>query len=593
MEVISDKISVYDFSKPLFLFTPPGYGKSVLLPQYLSSTIGKVLVVVPNELHVNYFTRRNNKSTYISADNLWDTVIDKYSKTKCKLDLDYDLIIFDDYSDSNTEYEILIKILMHCNYKKIMLQTSNVYRPFTDTFDVEKLIIPFNPFHTDIRYHDMNYEFNDNQMIKDLARLITMFNDSSVEGNFVVILPKSYQVNMLHKKLTVDDKVTGKENIIFKYTHYDSLSEMNKLYSIDPDVRLIVIITDTLESLLSLPRIGIVFETGYESVVTSTPSGSVRRMVLPISHERLGKYCSRLNVTFPGICFRMFTRDRLDKVGSGVTPRNLITKTGLFWYRILQLRSKGIEFEDNKLEESFNTLKVLDICNDYREESCIFCHKCELSIRNSLVLFKVMKGMTGKGQLLITIIILSFIDTYDTQWYRLPKKRSDEIDAEFTLRLNEYRREFILKYAGNSDIDTFVNVWNAITHEKGLDTDQVTIGVSQNKFFQLIKLVKNVINFIQREYRIEIDTRDVKVELNSELIKLIANVYQDRILSLDGDNNYYIGQGDDLIKYRLDQKFTFNLFSANPPQSIVNLIDIKTRLEGGLSFIILAMSVQN
>lgn len=588
-DLLSQQIKKSNFEKIIHLFTPPGYGKSVKIPEYLAKKLKlKILVVEPDQLYADYFKLRTKSVDYISSQDLWEQVIENYNKKKCNLKLKYDLVIFDDYHDGNTEYEVLIRLLKECKYDRILLTSSNVYKTDIQSFDVEKIVIPFNPFHTDIRYHDVNYEWNDNKLLKDISKLVISFNDSSVEGNFLVILPKAYQVNILYDLLmknkteNTESLASEKENIVLKYTHYDSLVSLNDLLSKETisDTRKILIITDRLEPLVSLPRIGIIFETGFESSMVSTLSGSTRRMVIPISLERLGKYCSRLNVTFPGICFRMFTKDKIEK-------RNLITKTGLFWYRLLQLKSKGIEFNDDRLKESFDTLKLLNICNDYKEPSCIFCHKSKLSIRNSLILFNNLKSK-NVSQL---IIILCFIDTYDTQFYRFPKKEKDEIDAEYTLRLMKVKQEVILKYGGQSDLHSFVNIWNELMKNGEDNVDLVNMKlVNSIKYFQLMKLIKDMFNFVSNDYKVKIDSNLLIAEnIIDDFRADIANVYQDRIISLDSNENYYIDSNDK--KYRLDQKFSINLFSSNPPKSVVNLVSINVNIEGGLTFVVLALNI--
>lgn len=603
IDLIKNKIQSFisnaDHNKLLYLFTPPNYGKSVRIPKILSEDI-KILVVESNNLYVNYFRLMTKKIEYISSDNLWNLVIEKYDHGKCILDLDYDLIIFDDYSDSNLEFRILIKLLKGCDFHKIMLQSSNVYHPKTSIWDIEEINIPFTPFHTDIRYHDTNYKYDDAKLLRDISRLVTTFNDSTVEGNFLIILPKTFLVNKLFSLIDIKGLERADKDVkslLLKFTHYESLTSLNEFMNKEYEnpvnnIRKIVIITDVLEPLISLPRLGMIFETGYESKIENTLTGGKHKIVTSISEEKLGKYCSRLNIKFPGICFRMFTKDKLE------IKKNIKTISGIFWYQILQLRSKNLESVLENINEeimtdminsSFESLKILNICDDYREPSCIFVNKLSLGIRNSLTLFQLL----DHKKISQIVILLSFIDNYDAQFYRFPIKQKDENDTKYTLRLLQYKQDLLVKVSGYNDLDTFINIWNEYIDKvqdpwkKEIETISY---INNNKLYLLLKTISQLFDLLKKEHEIKIPKKyKIDPGILIELKKVLSNNYQDKILSLDSDDNYYLD--NDGHKYRLDQKFNLNLLSSKPPKSIIDLIDMHTKFEGELNFVILSIDI--
>jgi hypothetical protein len=601
------KNKILNFKGVNYLLTPPGFGKSVNFPSFLSGEI-KILVVVQDQLYLGYFENRtkNKRVKYISSDELWNEIINSYdSNSICKLNWKYDLVIFDDYSNENIEYNFLIKLILNCNYINLLLQSSNSttlvpeYFEVNDKkFKVNRIIVPYHPFHTDIRYHDSNYNFDDPILLKDLSKLIKQFNESTVEGNFLIILPKSFMVNKLYQLISEINA------LVFKFTHYDSLASLNELLSNQTQdetnqetQRKIIIITDTLESLLSLNRIGIIFETGYQSSVQNTLSGGRRRVVKQITEERLNKYCSRLNVLFPGICFRMFTTDMMKKK---IQSQNLQSIVGIFWHQLLQLKSKGIEnllltseIKNPILIESLKTVELLNICKNPEDKECLFSAGSILSIRNSMILFNLLKSK----YLLQYLILVSFIDCFDSQFYFFPRKNKNEVEDQYSLRLNEFKQKMIVEYAGYNELDTFINIWNRIEFNPLNFEDQSVIdfaravNINQIKLFQLLKTIKKMIEYCKLKIKPDEDWKLIEdINRREEFLNQLKINYNDRILTLDENRDYYLDEKKN--KYRIENQFTRNLLLSDPPEKLIDLIDIKTKLESGLSFIILGIEMK-
>lgn len=600
------KNKILNYKGVNYLLTPSGFGKSVNFPIYLSDKL-KLLIVVSNPLYLDYFENRikSNRIKYIASSDLWNEIINSYDeKSNCKLNWKYDLVIFDDYSNENIEYNFLIKLILNCNYINLLLQSSNSttivpeYFEINDKkFKVNRIIVPFHPFHTDIRSHDLNYNFDDPILLKDLSRLIKQFNESTVEGNFLIILPKSFMVNKLYQL------ISQVGSLVFKFTHYDSLSSINELLSNQTQdetnqetQRKIIIITDTLEPLLSLNRIGMIFETGYQSSIENTLSGGRRRIVKQITEERLNKYCSRLNILFPGICFRMFTTDTMKRK---IQSQNLKSIVGIFWHQLLQLRSKGIEdlllsseVKNPILIESLKTVELLNICKNPEVKECLFSAGSILSIRNSNILFNLLKS----EQFLQYLILICFIDSFDSQFYFLPRKNKDEVEDQYSVRLNEFKQKLIVEYAGFNELDTFINIWDRIEFDPLNFEDQNvidfsrTVNINQIKLFQLLKTIKKMIEYCKLKIKPDEDWKLTEdINRREEFLNQLKINYNDRILTLDENRDYYLDSSRN--KYRIENQFTRNLLLSNPPEKLIDLIDIKTKLESGLSFVILGIEM--
>jgi HrpA-like RNA helicase len=598
---IEDVIKQSDIT---LLIAPSASGKSVGLPQYLSQSMN-VLVVEKDKFHSDYFSRvtntnpysnklnfKDNKLVYVSAISFWNFLIEFFKNGVCKITSAFpDLIIFDDYDNESLFYFLCLSLLNYCKDQlniPILLQTSlELTYPNASIFK-----IPETSFPIDIRYHNKNFYPQDPVMIKELSQVVSNFYKSTVEGDFLVILTKTYEVESLKQKLDL------KSIASITITKKSDLNIINEIHKIQ-DQRMIIITTNQFEPLISLVHLGIIFETMYEKRVEINLMGGVRETVTQISKQTLKKYCRRISRNFPGMCYRMFTLDNFEKLNE--TPKREWTGYPI-WYEISQMKRKGIDAEIvlgeiiDKVKNSFDLLNAINLCTDYEEESCAFANHLMLNPRNSLTLFKWIKET--QNPVFPCIVAVCMLDCFNSLFFKYPRKDSKDISAKYNLILQEHRQKFYIKYSGYSDLETLLNIWREMMSSVG-GLDETPPGVfikwakdnsfDINKTMEIRTIVIKVVDILREmNNKVEIGPFDNK-RVIEEIRPILAKTYNDKIVSKKDKGYYYYDKNDQ--KYKIDNKHSVNMLLSRPPNSIINFLSFEVKLEERINIISCALDV--
>jgi len=589
------------------LIAPSASGKSISLPKYLSESMS-VLVITKSSIHAQYFAQVTNSTfteilnfkknlAYTDAKTFWNMLIELFQKGVCKVKTKFpEIIIFDDYDPITLFYFLCLNLLLYCHEQtrgtSILLQSTIEVQIPDYLGKISTFKIPDDSFPTDIRYFNKNFYSQDPTMIKELAKTISDLHSTNLEGDFLAILPKTYEVESLFAKL-VNKKIPT-----IMVTKRSDLKALNELYT-DRDHRIVVLTTDLLEPLISLTHIGVLFETMYEKRYEVNIMGGIRDVTTQISKQTLKRYCRRISRNFPGLCYRMFTLDNFEKLNE--TPKNQWFGFPI-WFEISQMKAKGIDAEKvlepvlDKVKKSFSLLETIGLCSSYLEESCAFANKFPLNPRHSMILFNWVKET--KFPLFPCIVAVCLIDCFNSLLFKYPRKEQSENPAKYNLTLQQHRQKFYIKYSGISDLETLLNVWRELMNNVGglIETPPYAFlqwskenSFDINRIMEIRILVLKVIDILKdMGYAIEIGPFDNK-NVIKELRPYIVKSYKDRIVSKKDSSNYYYDSNGG--KYKVDGKHSVNLLNSANYKSVINLLSFEVKMEEKINIISFAVDL--
>ena len=196
----------------------------------------------------------------------------------------------------------------------------------------------------------------------------------------------------------------------------------------------------------------------------------------------------------------------------------------------------------------------------------------------------------NKFDILSGLILTVLLDSYDEAYTLAPERKVDISIQEYNKLRQKNRQRYHMKYIGKTDLDTFLNIWNALVE----NTDMTEEGIEKwaNPRMLAGRKLANVRKFvfkIMKNFDIDHENVNFKVDVEKTMLTakmIIPIVWFDKIAILDrkkfnelGKINYQMLSSDLLLF--LDNMISVNKLNNSPiPDVIIPLKIMERNLKG-------------
>ena len=650
---------------------PTGTGKSLGIPWAVAKTGARIFVSVPtvtaalslyetqkklsSNVKIGFaaegkvFYDENTKIVYATSGHMRKKMLSYVREGLC-MPLDFtDVLMIDEVHTGSADNDIILALWNYCRLgnpviteqnKKVqvprLIYSSAVIPESLLNSNVKIYTVPDKNYPIQIRYHNKDYEVDDSSLYSDLAKLISEYHTSSVEGGFLVFLPGANEVETVMKLLS------NLSNVLI-LPAYSSLSgeDISKIYEsvpdgkvggqIEPKLRKIIVATNIAETAITIENIGVVFDSMREKRAETSLNGGFRLTTSLISKASGTQRCGRTGRTRAGICYRMITENgyknleetrpsELDSIPIHTITMELLN-VGIRPSKLLKQITKARE------EFTLDLLRMLNMVDDKGVTTEIgrFATMFPLSVRNSVALYHwLYSGVVEVGEDKVeeekeilrepfpAIVTLAMIDSYGPPYFWFPKKERNMIATDYNELVELHREQYFDKYKGKTEIDTFLNIFNDMIEEIGYfgaDIKDYCVKNSLNnkKMREMINIVRQSINTVERINQQK--TRNKKLKLNkgkidrgiinvertiNELRPILEKCYADLILERVETSSVriqYRSINNKKVVYTLDTQKTLNMLENIQPKRLLGILTTEISTGNNFSFNILNLAI--
>ena len=632
---------------------PTGTGKSLGIPWAVAKTGARIFVSVPtvtaalslyetqkklsSDVKIGFaaegkvFYDENTKIVYATSGHMRKKMLSYIREGLC-MPLDFtDVLMIDEVHTGSADNDIILALWNYCRLgnpviteqnKKVqvprLIYSSAVIPESLLNSNVKIYTVPDKNYPIQIRYHNKDYEVDDSSLYSDLAKLISEYHTSSVEGGFLVFLPGANEVESVMKLLS------NLSNILI-LPAYSSLSgeDISKIYESTTGIlRKVIIATNIAETAITIENIGVVFDSMREKRAETSLNGGFRLTTSLISKASGTQRCGRTGRTRAGICYRMITENgyknleetrpsELDSIPIHTITMELLN-VGIRPSKLLKQITKARE------EFTLDLLRMLNMVDDKGVTTEIgrFATMFPLSVRNSVALYHWLYGydsIEGESDKEIlrepfpAIVTLAMIDSYGPPYFWFPKKERNMIATDYNELVELHREQYFDKYKGKTEIDTFLNIFNDMISSIGYfgaDIKDYCVKNSLNnkKMREMINIVRQSINTVERINQQK--TRNKKLKLNkgiinvertiNELRPILEKCYADLILERVETSSVriqYRSISNKKVVYTLDTQKTLNMLENIQPKRLLGILTTEISTGNNFSFNILNLAL--
>ena len=182
------------------------------------------------------------------------------------------------------------------------------------------------------------------------------------------------------------------------------------------------------------------------------------------------------------------------------------------------------------------------------------------------------------------LVLISILECYNGDYYVYPTSNAEETLTEYNQRYQDYHHALLTKFGGNSDIQTYLNIWNRlleITESKNFLHDPVVKQfMSENHLnFVAFNNVAFTLNNLVADFSTlgyDILEHPFDVQRATDLVRpILSRVFADTIAIRDGVN---YKNGNDI--YSLGPN-SINRLSLLNPEKVIAIIASRFETETG------------
>ncbi|KAJ9066111.1 hypothetical protein DSO57_1012746 [Entomophthora muscae] len=158
-----------------------------------------------------------------------------------------------------------------------------------------------------------------------IIRLLHHISDSAVlpEGAILIFLPGVPEIKLLHSHLAADSVLgDGKRFMILQAHSGVPPDQQTAIFaSVGAPLRKVVLATNVAETGITIPDVTIVIDTGRMKQIQRDRKLQVSQLVaVDVAQANAKQRTGRAGRVCPGVCFRLFTKERFDKMLPYQTP---------------------------------------------------------------------------------------------------------------------------------------------------------------------------------------------------------------------------------------------------------------------------------
>nr|QBK90319.1 MAG: ATP-dependent helicase [Pithovirus LCPAC102] len=621
---------------------PTGSGKSIGIPGIMAMMGYKIMVSVPTvtaaislsnssklffpKLKIGYTT--GNKAYYTYDDN----IVYATSKYIKKLILHIfkngqsrnwqfaNILMLDEYHVGSMDNYLIYSLWKYANKQRTkdnmikipyIVMASATIDLVIDKF-VAKLNIPNRTYNINVEYMNKNYSINNDKLYIDTASIITRQHNSNLKGHILIFVSGKSEV---HK---IIDNLQNIENANI-YPAYSGISpdEFNRIYE-KTNKRKIIVATNIIETSVTINNIGLVIDTMIEKIIITSDSGSTRLVSTSISKASAIQRMGRTGRTGDGVCIRMITKNGYDHLPE--QRKEEIERLPIYTV-LIELINVGIapdkilhgdKVSPQRILDGIKHLQLLNNIDNVYTVTDIgkFVINFPLSIRNSSTLWNwINSGYT----IYPGIVAIALIDSYGPKYTWIPAyiPKEDLTYSAYTQKINEHRQNYFSKYIGNSELETFINIWNDMMKDISLNSINLknhilkfskNNSMNNKKLYEVTKIVKQIIQTLESMGNHVIDNSiistgdneddivytsannvilSVPVNQTLDLLRpILRNTYKDLVFDIN-KNTYWLNyvQPDTNYRFSMDRD-ALNTYSENKPPKLIILSRLEIEKSG-------------
>lgn len=415
-------------------------------------------------------------------------------------------------------------------------------------------------------------------------------------GHILVFAAGSAEVESIASSLEalLKTPIPGKKvNIIpaFGALKQDDIAMIYKQTA--PDERKIVIATNIAEMSITIENVGHVVDTMVEKRAETSQSGGFRLTTHYISKDSAKQRAGRTGRTRPGVCYRMCTQERYEKLEEHRPPE--IERVPIY-EMVMELLDVGLSPEvvlrgvdSQRISNAIYLLTRLGMVTSTNAgitvtDSGHFAPNFPLSVRNAALLWQWIQ--TGYP-VFPGVVAASLIDCYGPSYFWVPRRQSGQSIEEYNITVKEYKQKTFAKYIGYNDLETSLNMWNDLAatiggirgSQKVLSTWSRNNSINNKKIRELLLIVEQSVKSANRlGYEVQVGPFTTQGVMTAAR-PLLLSVYSDMTLIQRRDSTYF----SPLTKedYRLDNRDAVNQLAVKPPPGIIALVTAEIKTQRG------------
>ena len=645
-----------------------GVGKSLGIPFYLAHKTGaRVCVSVPTraaahalynrmteiiiqagvDLTVGYAAEGevhydfNTKIVYGTAGHWNRKLQGLYSVRKTWPNINFcDVFICDEIHTGDVDTSLICLLLDDAQRKGIKIPKI-IYA--SATFDLEKypypsVDVPIKSHPVEIKYDES--EIDRNEIVQWIVSKVNLLLTTTT-GDILVFCAGAEDVE------SVLDNFRNIEGLR-ALPAYSALKkeEIDLIFTSSTD-RTLIVATNIAESSITIPYIAIVIDSMMEKRAGTSMMGGSSLVLSLISKNSADQRKGRTGRNCPGVCYRMCSKAFFDQLEterpleiSRVPLYNILLSLFASGFDPIEILSSTVDIES--LRNEIKLLKTLELIVGYDDsyhcdrqvsdfesyyefskyyeqdklksiknsikavrvtEMGSFVHKFSLSAKLGVVMYKWLMNNPGHNAY-ACIVILSIIESYGPSYLWFPRKMGNEKPHEYTFRMKEYVDDHFADFIGETDLETYTNVWVAYLNYCPFMPDMNTMkrfsrinSLNFKKMWELNHTIRRCIkslSYLKLPFTISYVTESFdSAEMISEMRPYFLSPFKENLLTFVGirKNRHYYARDRISPNLSLDMRNPTSTLTTKGAGCMMKVIALITAEIRGASSTFLTISL--
>lgn len=384
-------------------------------------------------------------------------------------------------------------------------------------------------------YSDESYPLvGDHLYMAACKKAIELHNNDKTINTYLIFVPGKGELELIVDALT--DVLKDTVTILGIHGEMESSTIMDIMNTYDN--RKIIVATNIAECSITIPGVSVVIDTMCHRVARSSIDENQSLDIEYISKSNSGQRRGRTGRTCSGDYYMMTTENNFNNLSAYVEPE--LSRVSIT-YEILKLCKYGFNpinvlryvLDESVVINNINILIGLGFISEGDDNPFDassmgeFCSKLPLSVKKSSMLYHLNRIVDSQDAYLYLAVVCTLSITSSGLFYG-PRRGKGESKDSYRDRINEARSEYFHTYAGNSDVDTLINVWFDLINE-GLHGDLRKFCTRQfinyKQLREILQMVKRCQYALDRRYTMTDVTGVDKSVISDQLYEVLVKTH--------------------------------------------------------------------
>lgn len=481
------------------IISPPATGKSLLVPAFFGIDGTKVLVSSPTRssaiahktmfsilhpsIRVDYITEGKNNYDrdavviYATSGKVKNILMSKFDNGVVSPYTEFKILIIDEIHTGSVDNSVIVGLwgkamLSKTVFPRLITLTATPV-PITIVPPPVEIVIPEEGHNVPRLKYMRDYHDNSERYSAIVNEVVRYHNMMTVEsGHFIIFLPSMGVVKQVSARMTrgMNERRVSKKYVIIAMYGKMTAEISDSLYrEMNPDVRKIVITTNVLESSITIPKVGYVFDSMLEKRLLPTPTGGSRLDIVFISKTSAMQRMWRTGRTMRGEAIRFISEAKYETLSQSY-PLDILTVPihrtiiELISRKIIPIRSivRDVPEEKvNKMVAELSNLKMINVGGLSVLPIGQYGLRLSTSIRQSaFIWYWIGAGYPPFPGIVCTVIL----DIDPSELFNYPHFTGRDRIA-INKRKKEHDDKYFQRFVGSNQLVTCLNVWNTMMIE--------------------------------------------------------------------------------------------------------------------------------